>query len=162
MVQLPPPPPPPSISPRQMNLLRLVTAMAWADGDLAATEVEVMLDRFSRIFAQAEVQQQHLRQELRDYMMQNIPIEEIAPKLQSADEKALVLRLGYEVIVCSSRTPEEAKINAHEAAAYQKLVELMGLPPETVQQIESEVEASGINSENLVDRLTQELQDFMH
>ena len=155
-------PPPPSISPRQMNLLRIVTAMAWADGDLATTEVEVMLDRFSSIFSQATDQQQHLRQELRDYMMQNIPIEEVVPKLQSADEKALVLRLGYEVIVCSSRTPEEAKINSHEAAAYQNLVDLLGLPPETVQQIEAEVEKSGINSENLVDRLTQELTNFMH
>ena len=160
MVQTPPPPP--SISPRQMNLLRIVTAMAWADGDLAAAEVEVMLDRFSSIFSQATEQQQHLRQELRDYMMQNIPIQEVVPKLQNADEKALVLRLGYEVIVCSSRTPEEAKINLHEAAAYQKLVDLLGLPPETVQQIEAEVETSGISSENLVDRLTQELQDFMH
>jgi hypothetical protein len=159
MVQTPPPPP--SISPRQMNLLRMVTAMAWADGDLAAEEVDVMLDRFSSIFAKDKAQHQHLRQELRDYMMQNIPLEEIAPKLQSTDEKELVLRLGYEVIVCSSRTPEEAKINLHEAAAYQQLVDLLGLPSDAVQRIEAEVQASGVTSENLIDRLTQEIEGFV-
>ena len=35
-------PPPPSITPRQMNLLRVVTSMAWSDGELAREEVEVM------------------------------------------------------------------------------------------------------------------------
>lgn len=159
MVQIPPPP---SITPRQMNLLRLVTAMAWADGDLATEEVDIMLDRFSGIFTKDPAQQQHLRQELQEYMMQNIPIEEIAPKLQGADEKELVLRFGYEVIVCSSRTPEESKINTEEAAAYQKLVQLLGLPPETVQRIESEAQASGVNSENLIDHLTQEIENFVH
>ena len=48
MVQIPPPP---SITPHQMNLLRIVTALAWSDGNLAAEEVDVMLDHFSRIFA---------------------------------------------------------------------------------------------------------------
>jgi tellurite resistance protein len=156
MVQIPPPP---SINPQQMNLLRIVTAMAWSDGNLAAEEVDVMLDRFSRIFAPDSTQQHTLRQELQDYMMQNIELEELIPKLQSAEEKELVLRLGYEVIGASARTHEEDKINAQEAAAYQKLVSLLGLPSETIQRIESETAAR--TDGNLVDSLTQQLEQFM-
>jgi hypothetical protein len=156
MVQIPPPP---SITPRQMNLLRIVTAMAWSDGGLAAEEVDVMLDRFSGIFATNPDQQQTLQQELQDYMMQNIQLEELTPKLQSTEEKELVLRLGYEVIGASARTQEEELINDHEAAAYQKLVSLLGLPPETIQRIESE--AMSRTNGGLVESLTQQIKQFM-
>jgi len=156
MVQIPPPP---SITPRQMNLLRVVTAMAWSDGGLAAEEVDIMLDRFSHIFAAPSEQQQSLRQELQDYMMQNIQLEELTPKLQSIEEKELVLRLGYEVIGASARIPDEDKINIQEAVAYQKLVSLLGLPQETIQRIESEIAAK--TNGNLVDSLTQQLEEFM-
>lgn len=152
-------PPPPSITPQQMNLLRIVTAMAWSDGGLAAEEVDVMLDRFSHIFATDSDQQHSLRQELQDYMMQNIELEELTPKLQSTEEKELVLRLGYEVIASSARTCHEDKINAHEAAAYQKLVTLLGLPPETIEQIERAIDAK--TDGNLVDRLAQQLEQFL-
>lgn len=153
-------PPPPSITPRQMNLLRVVTAMAWADGGLSTEEVELMLDRFSGIFAADAPQQQMLRQELQDYMMQNIPLEELTPKLQTADEKAMVLRIGYEVIRSSARGPGEANINAAEAAAFQKLVQLLDLPPETIQQIQAEGDADA-SADHLVDRLTRMLEEFL-
>lgn len=153
------PPPPPSITPRQMNLLRVVAAMAWSDGGLATEEVDVMLDRFSGIFATDAPQKQILRQELQDYVMQNIPLEELTPKLQTPEEKELVLQLGYEVICSSARTPEENNINEEEAAAYQKLVDLLGLPSETVQRVEAEVAANHSNG-NLVDSLTRKLEEF--
>lgn len=153
-------PPPPSITPRQMNLLRIVTAMAWADGGLATEEVNVMLDRFSGIFAVDAPQQEMLRQELQDYMMQNIPLEELAPKLQTQEEKEIVLRLGYEVIRSSARTPQENMINEEEAAAYHKLVNLLNLPKETVQQIETEM-ATSDPQENLVEHLTHKLEEFL-
>lgn len=153
------PPPPPSITPSQMNLLRVVAAMAWSDGDLADAEREVMLDQFSGIFAVDAPQQAMLKQELQDYISQNIPLEELTPKLQSAEEKALVLRLGYEVICSSARSPVEEKINEDESAAYQKLVGLLGLPAETVQQIEAEAASS--ETGNLVDSLTRKLEDFL-
>lgn len=154
------PPPPPSITPRQMNLLRTVTAMAWADGGLATEEVDVMLVSFSGIFAADAPQQELLRQELQDYMMQNIPLEELTPKLQTPEEKELVLRLGYEVIRSSARTPEESSINDDEAVAYQKLVGLLGLPDDKVQQIQTEVESSAEQG-GLVASLTRKLEAFL-
>ncbi|NEQ26494.1 MAG: TerB family tellurite resistance protein [Microcoleus sp. SIO2G3] len=152
--------PSPSISPRQMNLLRIVTSMAWSDGNLAEKEVEVMLDRFSKVFEFDSVQQDHLCSELRDYLMQNIPLSELTPKLQTDEERELVLRLGYEVIRSSSRNSAEDLINDEESAAFQNLVQLLGLPAETVDRIKSEVGQSS-SSEGMVDSIARKLQDFV-
>ncbi|MGD1906234.1 MAG: TerB family tellurite resistance protein [Leptolyngbyaceae cyanobacterium] len=153
------PPPPPSISPQQMTLMRIVAAMAWSDGHLAEEEVAVMLDRFSGLFADNPQQKTALHKELRDYMMQNIPLEELTPQLASSTERELVLRLGYEVISSSARTPDETLINEAEAAAYQKLVKLLDLPAEVVQRIETEAQASS-QAGSVVDTMADHLQQF--
>lgn len=152
--------PPPSITPRQMTLIRIAASMAWADGHLAAEEVQVMLDRFSRLFATEFEQQQKLRQELQDYVIQNIPLSELIPKLESSAEKELVLQLGYDVILSSSRTPTEEKINEEEAAAYQRLVQLLNLPPEVVARVEANSEHSTSN-QGMVDAVVDKLQKFI-
>jgi hypothetical protein len=101
-----------------------------------------------------------LHRELRDYMMQNIPLEELTPQLASSNERELVLRLGYEVISSSARTPDETLINDAEAAAYQKLVKLLDLPAEVVQRIEAEAQASASQAGSVVDTMTDHLQQF--
>lgn len=154
-------PPPPSISPNQMTLLRIVASMAWSDGNLAEAEVDLMLDRFSGLFAADAPQQATLRQELRDYLMQNLPLEELVPKLQTTGERELVLRLGYEVIQSSARTPDEDLINAEEKDAYQKLIQLLNFAPETVSRIEQEAMNQMTIGEGLVDSLTRKLGEFM-
>ena len=143
-----------------MNLLRIVASMAWSDGELALEEVDVMLDGFGGIFAKNEEQRHELQRELRDYLMQNIPLEELVPKLQSDAERKLVLKLGYEVIASSARTPEEPNINEEEAIAYQKLIDLLGLPPEVVAEIESAV-AVPESHQVLIDELVRELDRFV-
>ncbi len=155
-------PPPPSITPRQMNLLRIVAAMAWSDGHLAAEEVDIMLDRLSRIFATNAEQRHALQQELREYLMQHLPLSELVSRLKSDAERVLVLHLGYEVIRCSARAPSEPTINAEEAAAYQDLVQLLGLSPEVVQQVEAAVAAESMPIESLAASLTHTLEDFVH
>ncbi|MDA0210967.1 MULTISPECIES: TerB family tellurite resistance protein [Desertifilum] len=155
------PPPPPPITPRQMTLLRVVTSMAWSDGELATEEVDLMLDRFSQLFGMGNHQEQ-IKQELRDYMMQNLPLEELIPKLETQAERELVLKLGYEVIAASARTPDEPKINADEAQAYRKLTELLNLPPDVVHRIEQEAIADLESSEGIIETLTHKLEEFMN
>ncbi|MBE9122083.1 TerB family tellurite resistance protein [Tychonema sp. LEGE 07199] len=152
-------PQPPSITPRQMNLLRIVASMAWADGELATTEVNLMLDRFCSLFA-ADADREPMQQELRDYIMQNIPLDELIHQLETQAEKELVLQLGYQVIASSSRTPDEPKINAEEAAAYQKLVQLLNLPEDAVKRIEAEASAAD-DSEGIVEKMAQKLENFI-
>lgn len=154
------PPPPPSISPRQMNLLRIVSSMAWSDGHLAQEEVDVMVVRFSEIFAKAPQQQQKLQHELQEYLIQNIPLEDLVPKLETEDERRLVLKLGYEVIASSARTPEEPNINTDEAQAYQKLVDLLAIPADVVKDIEAQVNQNAA-TEGIVEQLASELDAFL-
>lgn len=152
---------PPSISPRQLTLMRVVASMAWSDGHLAAEEVDLMLKRFSGLFAKDSEKQSLLQKELRDYLMQDIPLEESVPKLQSVEERELVLRLGYEVISSSARTPDESLINPDEADAYNRLVQLVNLPSKTVQRIE--VEAQEANSfDSVIDSMASRLEQFFN
>jgi len=155
-----PPPPPPSISPDQMTLLRIVSTMAWSDGNLAEEEVDVMLTQFSQLFASGG-KQEALREELRDYLMQNIPLEELVPQLSSSAEKELVLKLGYQVISASARTPAEAKINQAEARAYRKLIDLLDVPDNRVAAIEQEAAQANLEGGDLINHMTEELRSFM-
>lgn len=155
------PPMPPSITPSQMTLLRIASTMAWSDGHLADEEVGVMLDQFSRLFASDAKQQAALRDELRDYLMQNLPLEELVPKLTRPAERELVLKLGRQVISASARTPGEELINQEEADAYNRLVSLLDLPDEVVQRIEQDSSSLDIDHDSLIDQLAAELKSFV-
>jgi hypothetical protein len=150
----------PSISPRQMNLLRVVAAMSWSDGELSPAENALILDRFSQLFAQDAAQQAQLRQELQAYVTQNIPLEELVPKLQTETEKFLVLQLGYAVIQASRRAPDEPLVNEEEKAAYAKLIDLLQLPPEQVAALEAEMDAQ-LHNRAVVDAVVDTLNQYV-
>ncbi|MEM8612352.1 MAG: TerB family tellurite resistance protein [Cyanobacteria bacterium P01_H01_bin.105] len=156
---------PPSITPRQMNLLRIVLALAWADGNLAKEEADVMLTNFSQVFATTLQGQESVKQELQGYLVQDLPLEELVPQLSTQAEKEFVLRLGYEVISSSALTPDEDLINQDEQAIYQKLVALLELPDDTVQRIEQSAQSAlGKNKaqgSKVIDLLTYQLREHL-
>jgi hypothetical protein len=135
--------------------------MAWSDGHLADEEVDIMLDQFSHLFASNPGQQAALRDELRDYLMQNLPLEELVPKLTNPAERELVLKLGHQVISASARTPGEDLINKEEADAYTRLVSLLNLPSDVVERIQQESGQPAANNNNLIEQLTAELKTFV-
>ncbi|MEM1426453.1 MAG: TerB family tellurite resistance protein [Cyanobacteria bacterium P01_H01_bin.130] len=154
------PPPRPAIAPRQMTLLRIAAAMAWADGNLAEEEVDVMLDKLSAVFAKDDTHRQTLQKDLREYLVQNIPLEELVPRVTDPAEQELVLRLGYEVIAASALSPEDDMVNEEESKAYSKLVQLLGLPDEDVKRIEGEVRDQSKTEDDIVGKLVTALSGF--
>jgi hypothetical protein len=130
---------PPPISPRQMDMLRAVAAMAWADGKLEADEIRLMLDEFATLFATSDSQRSSLKIQLRDYLGQNIPLEEVIPNIKSVEDRKMILKLGYQVIQASRRNPDEPMVNLDEAAAYQRLVRILDLPADVVADIEGAI-----------------------
>jgi hypothetical protein len=153
---------PPPISPRQMNLLRVVLSMAWADDTLEQKEVETMLNRFSQLFASEPAHQKHLQQQLQEYFVQDVPLEEAVAKLTTDSEKEAALRLSYEVINASARTPDEAHVNQAESEAYQKLVALLDLPEAVVSRAEKEAAATlHPSGENVIDMLAYKLREHL-
>lgn len=118
-----------NLSPEQMLLLRIAATMAWADDNFADVQQEVILDRLSRKFAHSPDEQATLRDDLKDLLAKEIPLEDLVPQLTTDTQREDALMLSYEVI--SSNT-----INQTEAVVYQKLLNLLNLPPETVQRLE--------------------------
>ncbi|NUN64512.1 TerB family tellurite resistance protein [Pseudanabaena biceps] len=131
--------PPPPINPRQMDMLRAVAAMAWADSKLEPDEIRLMLEEFATLFAKSEAERDALKVRLKEYLVQNIPLEEVVPNIKSIEDRKMTLRLGYQVIQASRRSPDEPLINLDEAAAYQRLVRILDLPAEIVTEVESAI-----------------------
>lgn len=128
----------PSIAPHQLQMLRIIAAMAWSDGYFAPEQVDLIVSKFSQIFS-TNGQEQQLREELFNYLGQELELEDLVTEIDSLEEKELILKLAYEVIKISSRTPNEPLINQEEASAYQKLVELLNVPTEVVKRLEAEI-----------------------
>jgi hypothetical protein len=148
---------PPPISPRQMNLLRVVLSMAWADQSLEQKEVETMLARFSQLFSTDPKQQAFLQQQL-----QNVPLEEATAKLTTQAEKEVALRLSYEIINASARTPEETPVNQAESEAYNQLLALLNLPSDVVSRAEQKATAAlAEGGNNIIDMLAFQLRDHL-
>ena len=124
----------PSLTPEQMNIIRIAASMAWADNNFAPEQLEVILSNLSREFATSEEHQFSLQKELQNYLARNIPLEDLIPKLQNFGEKERVLKLSYEIIRSND-------INSDEVIVYQQLLQLLDLPTEIVEQVESEIEA---------------------
>ncbi|MEL6777135.1 MAG: TerB family tellurite resistance protein [Cyanobacteria bacterium J06597_16] len=145
-----------------MNLLRVVLSMAWADDNLEQKEVDTMLTRFSQLFATDPEQQVYLQQQLQEYFVQDIPLEEAVAKLTTDDEKEVVLRLSYEVINASARTPDEALVNQAESEAYNQLVSLLNLPASVVSQAEQTATAAlNQGGKNIIDMLAFQLREHL-
>ena len=128
----------PSIAPHQLQMLRIIAAMAWSDGYFAPEQVDLIVSKFSQIFS-TNGQEQQLREELFNYLGQELELEDLVTEIDSPEEKQLILKLAYEVIKISSRTPNEPLINQEEASAYQELSELLKVPTEVVKRLEAEI-----------------------
>jgi urea transport system ATP-binding protein len=119
-----------TLAPDQMLLLRIAATMAWADDNFADVQQELILDRLSKKFAPSPDEQGSLREELKNLLAKEIPLEDLVPQLSTEAQKEEALMLSYEVISSN-------QINAEETVVYQKLVDLLGLPAETVSRLEA-------------------------
>lgn len=127
-----------SLSSHQIKVLRIIASIAWADGNLAPEEMDLIISRLSKIFTQDPQEQAQLKSELRDYLYQDVSVENLIAQITDPKEKELILKLSYETIGIHSRTPNEPKVSQEELSAYQQLVKLLDLPAETVYQIETQ------------------------
>ncbi|MEM6445204.1 MAG: TerB family tellurite resistance protein [Cyanobacteria bacterium P01_D01_bin.123] len=142
---------PPPISPKQMNILRAVTAMAWADGMLEANEIAVMTAKLSEAFADTPAARQGLAEKIRSYFNQQIPLEEVLPKLPEASDRRFILKVGYLVISASARDDTEPLVNKEELGAFQKLARMLELSDAEIHEVSEAVksEFSGAGADPL-------------
>jgi urea transport system ATP-binding protein len=119
-----------NVTPEQLLLLRIAATMAWADDNFAPVQQALILDRLSRQFAQNPNEQAELKEQLKNLLAKEIPLEDLVPRLTSEAQREQALMLSYAVISSN-------QINDTEAAVYQKLVSLLNLPPATVSRLEA-------------------------
>ncbi|MGA1474803.1 MAG: urea ABC transporter ATP-binding protein UrtD [Prochlorothrix sp.] len=123
-----------ALEPNQMVLLQIAASMAWADGQVDPEEVEGVLQYLCQVFATEPEQEAKLRQVLPDLLLRHIPPATLVPQLTTAADRALAVKLSYQVMKA------DQKVTANESALYQELLDLLDLPPEEVQAIEAEVD----------------------
>ena len=92
----------------------------------------MILERLSQQFAQDPAQQATLRDDLKHLLAQAMPLATLVPQLKSAAQREQALMLSYEVIRVHG-------MHETETAAYQQLITLLNLPPETVSRLEAAV-----------------------
>jgi tellurite resistance protein len=137
--------------------------MAWSDGKLTSEEAGLMIDQFVSLFTTDVAEKQALRQELQDYLGQNIPLEESVPTLKTVEDRELVLKLGYMVIQAGGApNPDENPITADEKAAYRRLVDLLGLSEDRVQAVEWAADQELGQSDTMIHAVNSGLATFFH
>ncbi len=118
------------LSADQMLLLRIAATMAWADHHFAPSQQQLILDRLSQKFAHSPEDQTAISNQLQDLLAKALPLEELVPQLQTASQREQALMLSYEIICVN-------QINQAEVTAYQKLLQLLNLPIDTVHRLEA-------------------------
>ena len=127
----------PSLSPHQLKLLRIIAAVADADGKISPTEMEIILDQLSQVFADNPQEQTKLREELKDYLLQGVDtdLEVMIAEITDLEERQLILNLSRQIL--GSHDAQDL-----EWTAYQTLVKALNFPLEVLTELESELGTS--------------------
>ena len=121
----------------QRALLRIVCWVAWADGDFALDErqlLEKVVARLLLIDASGPDAVEAVRALAVDHLQQD-DLAALVAALPDADEKQLAVKLALQMISINKRPEDDAPINRAEKQAYRSLLEALDLS-------ESEVEAA--------------------
>lgn len=127
----------PSLSPHQLKLLRIIAAVADADGKISPIEMEIILDKLSLVFAENPQEQTKLREELKDYLLQGVDtdLEVMIAEITAPEERQLILNLSRQIL--DSHDTQDL-----EWTAYQTLVKALNVSPEVLTKLESELGTS--------------------
>ena len=127
----------PSLSPHQLKLLRIIAAVADADGKISPIEMEIILDKLSQVFADNPQEQTKLREELKDYLLQGVDtdLEVMIAEITDPEERQLILNLSRQIL--GSHDAQDL-----EWTAYQTLVKALNFSLEVLTELESELGTS--------------------
>lgn len=150
-----------------ITILQVLSAVAWADGDLSKEEIDVLIEQFKTdlpvdpepmayiednmtlydpfstnpvVYEQIEARiaaESAFKDILNNYKNNPIPLTDLVNGLSSIEDRCLTVKLAYMVIKASA-DDEGNLISPDEKVIYRQLVELLKLNPEMVTKIELE------------------------
>ena len=151
-----------ALSASQRALLRIVCWVAWADGDFALEERDLLENVVARLLlveasagaAEAAVRELALEQ------LQQVDLAALVAALQSADERQLAVKLALQMVSVNQGPADDGPINPAEKQAYRRLVEALGLPETEVQEAEWAARQELNHQRSLLEVLTGALVRF--
>jgi uncharacterized membrane protein YebE (DUF533 family) len=165
------------LSESHSTILQILSAVAWADGNLSKEETEVLMEQFKTdlpvdpepiayiednmtlydpfstnpmVYEQIEARikaESAFKDILNNYKSNPVPLKDLVNSLSSMEDRCLTIKLAYMVIKASA-DDEGNLICSDEKAVYRQLVELLQLSNDIVTKIELEA--------------SQELDKFQH
>jgi hypothetical protein len=148
-----------------LNILRIVSAIAWADGKLSEAELNVIIHGFdpdlpaspspllyledpqflfgtsveretvSKQLSERISAELALKEVIMEYKYNPLPLKVLVDKLATQEDRCLALKLAYMVIKASPNESGQL-INMEEKKAYRQLVDLLNLEEDLVREIE--------------------------
>ncbi|MCP9850802.1 hypothetical protein [Cyanobium sp. Morenito 9A2] len=108
---------------RDRDLLRILSWVAWSDGDVSAEEKELLLQLGADEALAVEAPGLEA-------------LEALIPRIEGEDERQLAVKLAYQLIRISRRPGDTSSINAQEKVAYRRLIDGLGLEEAQIQEAE--------------------------
>jgi len=127
-----------SLSGHQLKILRMIQVIALEDGELSPEEMDSIAHQLSLVFAEKTEDQAKLEQELKDYLLQEVEIDPqtAIAEIDNLEDRKLILKVSYQALFKKAMSSETST----KLSTYQRLIQLLKLPPETVETIQNEVE----------------------
>lgn len=122
----------------ELNLLRIVCAVAWCDGDFSDDEQRLLGKVVARYLTPADGEGPSTEAvEMIASRAASLELLDSLPRaLPSPEDRQLALKLAF-MMICAGRAPgDHEAINPREKEAYRRLVEAVGLPEEEVEATE--------------------------
>lgn len=131
-------PPLERLSSGQRALLRIVCWVAWADGDFAEEERELLEKLVFRLVPPevSVVEAEDTYRALVAEQLQQVDLEALVAELHSGDERQLAVKLAVQMLAVNQRPVDDAPVNPAEKQAYRRLLEALQLPDDEVAEAE--------------------------
>lgn len=151
-----------ALSPSQRALLRIVCWVAWADGDFALEErdlLEKVVARLLHLDAVGTVAEATVRELAMD-QIQTLDLERQVAALTSADERQLAAKLAMQMVSINQGADDAERINPSEKQAYRRLIDALALPESEVEEAEWAARQELAQRRNLLEVLSSAMERF--
>lgn len=151
-----------ALTPSQRALLRIVCWVAWADGDFALEERQLLEKVVARLLQRdgAEGVAEATVHALAMDPVEPGELERLVGALDGADERQLVVKLAMQMVSISQGPADADRINASEKQAYRQLIEALALPEAEVQEAEWAARQELDQKRSLLEVLSGALERF--
>jgi hypothetical protein len=150
------------LSPSQRALLQLICWVAWADGDFALAERELLERVVARLLLVdgPEPAAVEVVRALTLDRLQEADIDSLVAALDSADQRQLAAKLALQMVSICKGPEDQSLINSAEKQAYRRLIEALALPESELQEAEWAVRQELAHKRSLLEVLGSALERF--